>query len=177
MSANEDNDTSFSRGMRHRLVEDFAVAYYNGSVRPNLAEKNPATGRDVEYLMDAPQFEKTRKSEVWSYSNAVGTGYQYKVTYRDKRFSNLEPLLDMYSGGSTVVESDQTSVEERLYRLVLQMIKEGRLPQAFKIQPAKDPRIDSLTSTVERLSRSLDDLEGRLRRLEEVQTTRSSNVS
>jgi len=129
-------------------------------------------GRDVEYLMDGRQFEKTKRSDVWTYSNAIGTGYQYRVVYRDKRFSDLDRLLEAYSSGSATVESDQPSVEEKLYGLVLLLLKEGRLPQTFKVQPAKDSRIESLVSTVERLTRSVDDLEERLRRLEEGPTTR-----
>jgi hypothetical protein len=153
--------------MRHGLVEAFAVAYYNGSVKPNLAEKNPATGRDAEYLMDAPQFEKVKRSEVWAYSTAVGTGYQYRVVYKDKRFSDLDRLLEMYSGGATAGDGDHPSVEERLYRTILVLIKEGRLPQTFKVQPASDQRVEALASTVERLSQSVDDLQKRLKRLEE----------
>ena len=158
--------------MRHRLVEDFAVAYYNGSIKPNLAEKNPMTGRDTEYLMDAPQFEKTKRSEVWTYSNAIGTGYQYRVVYRDKRFSDLDRLLEMYSGDSTVADGGQPSAEEQLYKMVLLLIKEGRLPPTFKVQPAKDARIQSLVSTVELLTKSVEDLEKRLKKLEEGQAAR-----
>ena len=161
--------------MRHRLVEDFAVAYYNGSVKPNLAEKDPMSGRDAEYLMDGPQFEKIKRSEVWSYSNAIGTGYQVRVTYRDKRFSDLDRLLEAYSGDSTTPEGDQPSAEEKLYRMVLLLIKEGRLPQTFKVQPAKDTRMESLVSTIERLALSMDDLEKRLKRLEEGQTAPSDS--
>lgn len=158
--------------MRRRLVEDFAVAYYNGSIKPNFAEKNPITGLDAEYLMDGPQFEKIKKSEMWASSSAVGTGYQYRVIYRDKRFSDLERLLEMYSAGVKTVESEQSSVEERLYRIILLMIKEGRLPQNFKVQPARDPRIEGLLSSVEQLTRSMEDMEKRLKTLEETQTGR-----
>jgi hypothetical protein len=172
LSDKEGDGASFGQGMRHRLVEDFAVAYYNGSIKPNLAEKNPMNGRDTEYLMDAPQFEKTKRSDVWTYSNAIGTGYQYRVVYRDKRFSDLDRLLEMYSGDSTAAEGGQPSAEEQLYKMVLLLIKEGRLPQTFKVQPAKDARIESLASTVERLTKSIEDLEKRLKRLEEGQAAR-----
>ena len=176
MSGRNDNETSFGEGMRHRLVEDFAVAYYNGSIKPNLAEKNPMNGRDTEFLMDGPQFEKIKRSEIWAYSNAVGTGYQYRVTYRDKRFSDLDRLLEMYSGGLTTVEDGQPSVEERLYWLIMLLIKERRLPQTFKVQPAKDSRIDGLVATVAHLTRSMDDLEKRLKRLEEGQAAQSHSI-
>jgi hypothetical protein len=166
------DDSTFSMTMRRRMIEDFAVAYYNGSIKPNFAEKNPITLQDAEFLMDGPQFEKIPKSEIWKSSSAVGTGYQYRVTYRDKRFSDLDRLLEMYSGGTTTAEMDQPSVEERLHRLILQMIKEGRLPQNFKVQPAKDSRIEGLLTAVESLTRSLEDLEKRLKRLEEAQTPR-----
>ncbi|HEY6283488.1 MAG TPA: hypothetical protein VIW22_06150, partial [Nitrososphaerales archaeon] len=109
-------------------------------------------------------------------SSAVGTGYQYRVIYRDKRFSDLDRLLEMYSAGVTTVESDQSSVEERLHRLILQMIKEGRLPQSFKVQPPRDSRIEGLISDVEQLTRLTEDLEKRLRSLEETQVTRSEPV-
>lgn len=171
-----DGDSSFGLTMRLRLIEDFAIAYYNGSIKPNFAEKNPMTGRDAEYLMDGPQFEKVKRAEIWTSSSAVGTGYQYRVTYRDKRFSDLDSLLEMYSAGVHTVESDQSSVEERLYRLILQMIKEGRLPPSFKVQPAKDSRIEGLLSTVEHLALSMEDLEKRLKSLEEAQTARQEPV-
>ncbi len=166
-------DSSFGMTMRRRLVEDFAVAYYNGSIKPNFAEKNPITGLDAEYLMDGPQFEKIKRSEIWASSSAVGTGYQYRVIYRDKRFSDLDRLLEMYSAGVTAVEGDQSSVEERLHRLILQMIKEGRLPQSFKVQPPRDSRIEGLLSTVEHLTRSMEEVEKRLKSLEETQTISS----
>lgn len=158
--------------MRHRLVEEFVVGYYNGSIKPNLAEKNPTTGRDAEFLMDGPQFDRTKKPDIWSFSNAVGTGYQYRVTYRDRRFSDLDRLLEMYSAGSATEQGGQPSAEERLYRLILLLMKERRLPQTFKVQPAKDSQVESLASTVERLARSMDDLEKRLKRLEDAQTPR-----
>ena len=161
--------------MRHQLVEDFAVSYYNGSIRPNLAEKNPINGRDIEYLMDGRQFEKTNRPEIWSYSSATGTGYQYKVTYRDKRFSNLDHLLEMYSGKMAATESDQPLVEQRLYELILLLIKEGRLPRNFKIQPASDTRISNLVSMVEQLGQSIADLEKRLRRIEERRTVQGDS--
>jgi hypothetical protein len=169
-------DSSFGMTMRRRLIEDFAVAYYNGSLKPNFAEKNPITLLDAEFLMDGPQFEKIPKSEIWASSSAVGTGYQYRVIYRDKRFSGLDRLLEMYSAGATTIEGDQTSVEERLHRLILQMIKEGRLPPSFKVQPPKDSRIEGLLSSVEHLSKSMEELEKRLKILEESQTTRSLPV-
>ena len=172
----KNDDSTFGMTMRRRLVEDFAVAYYNGTIKPNFAEKNPITGLDAEYLMDGPQFEKVKKSEMWASSTAVGTGYQYRVIYRDKRFSDLDRLLEMYSAGVKIVEGDQSSVEERLHRLIIQMIKEGRLPQNFKVQPAKDSRIEGLVSAVEHLTQSLDELETRLKRLEEAQAPRPEPV-
>lgn len=162
--------------MRRRLIEDFAVAYYNGSLKPNFAEKNPITLLDAEFLMDAPQFEKIPKSEIWASSSAVGTGYQYRVVYRDKRFSGVDRLLEMYSAGATTIEGDQTSVEERLHRLILQMIKEGRLPPGFKVQPPRDSRVEGLLSTVESLTKSVEELEKRLRSLEEAQPVRQERV-
>ena len=162
--------------MRRRLVEDFAVAYYNGAIKPNFAEKNPITGLDAEYLMDGPQFEKIKKSEMWASSSAVGTGYQYRVIYRDKRFSDLERLLEMYSAGVTIVESDQSSVEERLHRIILQMIKEGRVPQTFKVQPPRDQRIEGLLTAVDHLTRTMEDLEKRLKSLEDAQIARPEPV-
>jgi len=170
------DDSTFGMTMRRRLVEDFAVAYYNGSIKPNFAEKNPITGLDAEYLMDGPQFEKVKKSEMWASSSAVGTGYQYKVIYKDKRFSDLDRLLEMYSAGVTTVESDQSSVEERLHRLILLMIKEGRLPQSFKVQPPRDQRIEGLLSSVEHLTRSMEDLEKRMKSIEEAQIGRQEPV-
>lgn len=168
MTTNDESDTSFSQDMRHRLVEDFAVAYLNGSMKPNLAEKNPTNGRDIEYLMDGPQFERINRSELWSYSNATGTGYQYRVTYRDKRFSDLDNLLGVYTGRGTIPGDDGNNmVDQRLYELVLLLIKEGRLPKSFKIQSAKDPRLDKIIAMTEQLKVSLDLLDAKVKRIEE----------
>jgi hypothetical protein len=152
--------------MRHRLVEDFALAYLNGSMKPDLAERNPTDGRAIEYLMDGPQFGRLNKQEVWSYSGAAGTGYQYRVTYRDKRFSDLDDLLGMYSGSVRVEEDDMPVVEQRLYEQVLVLMKEGRLPRNFKIQSAKDPRIDKIVAELEQLKQAMDRIDERVRRLE-----------
>ena len=161
------NEGGFSRGLRRQMIEDFVVGYYNGSVKANLAEKDPMSGRDVEFLMDGRQFEKTNKSEVWSSSGAIGTGYQHRVVYRDKRFSGLDQLLGMYSGTIVVAEEDKPLVEQRLYEMVLLLVKEGRLPKAFKVLPATASRIDRLDATVERLTKALESLEKRVKSIED----------
>lgn len=153
--------------MRHQLLEHFAISYFNGSVRPNLAEKNPMNGRDIEYLMDGPEFDRIKRQEVWSYSNAVGTGYQYRVTYRDKRFSDLDRMLQTYSGTAEASDEEKSVVEQRLYEQVLLMIREGRLPKDFKIRSTKEAQDDRVIAMVEEFGRALDDLGIRVRRLEE----------
>jgi hypothetical protein len=160
--------------MRQRMLEGFVAGYYNGSVKPNLAEKDPTTGRDVDFLMDGRQFEKTNKSEVWSSSGAVGSGYQYRVVYKDKRFSALDQLLGMYTGSVVVAEEDRPAVEQRLYELVMLLIKEGRLPKTFKVQPTADARVDKLLSTVERLNQALKSLEMRVKSLEDARSGQAS---
>jgi hypothetical protein len=160
-------DTSFGGETRHRLVEEFAVSFYNGTLKPNLAEKNTMDGREIEYLMDGPQFEKTKRSDVWSYSNAVGTGYQYKVVYKDKRYSDLDRLLEMYSGTVPTPEEDRPLVEEKLYQLILLLIREGRLPKTFKIQPLRSTEDERIASMLEEIGRSLDDLSKRVKKIEE----------
>jgi len=162
----EEGGTSFSEGMRHRLVEEFAISYYNGSVKPNLAEKNPINGRDIEYLMDGPQFERIQRADVWSYGNAVGTGYQYRVVYKDKRYSDLEKLLAVYSGTVQAAEEDRTLVEQRLYEMILLMLKEGRLPKTFRVQSTREIQEERLLAMVEELGRSMDELGKRVKELE-----------
>jgi len=162
----EEGDTSFSEGTRHRLVEDFAVSYYNGSVKPNLAEKNPINGRDIEYLMDGPEFERIQRADVWSYGNATGTGYQYRVVYKDKRYSDLENLLATYSGTVQTTEEDRTLITQRLYEMILLMLKEGRLPKAFRVQSTKEIQEVRLLAVVEELGRSMDELGKRVKVLE-----------
>ena len=157
---------SFSPEMKKRLMEDFVVGYYNGSVKPNLAEKDPSTGRNVEFLMDSRQFEKTNRASVWSSSEAVGTGYRFRVVYKDKRFSDLDQLLGMYSGSIVVPDEDMAAVEQRLYERIMLLIKEGRLPRGFKLQPSADSRIEKLNLMVESLSQTIDRLERRVRSLE-----------
>ena len=152
--------------MRHRLVEEFVVSYYNGSLKPNLAEKNPINCLDIEYLMDGPEFDRIRRSDVWSYGNAVGTGYQYRVVYKDRRYSDLEKLLGTYSGTGTAAEEDRVMVEQRLYEMIMLMIKEGRLPKTFRIQSRRDQE-DKLLAMVEQLARSMDELGRRVKELEE----------
>jgi len=167
MELAEKEESSFSEAMRRRLVEEFTVSFYNGSVKPNIAEKNPINGRDIEYLMDGPQFEKIRRSDVWSYGNAIGTGYQYRVVYKDRRFSDLEKLLEMCSGNVQTAEGEKQLVEQRLYEMILLMIKESRLPKTFKIQSAREAQEGELLAMVEELRRSMDELGRRLRELEE----------
>ena len=162
----EEGGTSFGEESRHRLVEEFTVSYYNGSLKPNLAEKNSINGRDVEYLMDGPQFDRIRRSDVWSYGSATGTGYQYKVVYKDRRFSELEKLLEVYSGTVLTAEADRTLAGQRLYEMIMLMIKEGRLPKTFRIQ-SKGAQEEKLLAMVEQLGRSMDELGRRVKELEE----------
>jgi hypothetical protein len=157
----------FGDSTRRRLVDDFVVSFYNGSLKPNFAEKDPATGRDVEYLMDGPQFDRISKPEVWSYSSAVGTGYQYRVVYKDRRFSDLERLMEVYSGTSEAAEDERALAERSLYQLVLLMVKEGRLPKTFKIQTQDEAQVRRVVALVEELSRSMEELGRRVRAIEE----------
>jgi hypothetical protein len=163
----ENAGTGFGDAMKRRVVEEFVVSYYNGSFRPNVAEKNMMTGKEIEYLMDGPQFEKIPKSDMWTFSNAIGTGYQYRVVYRDKRFSDLERLLQTYAGTSTIPEDEKTAVEQRLYEIILQLIREGRLPKSFKLVTTKDAENEKVATLVEELGRSLEELGKRVRKLEE----------
>lgn len=163
----EASDGSFGGGMKRRLVEEFTVSYLNGSLKPNLAEKNPMNGREVEFLMDGPQLDRTKKSDVWSYSGAVGTGYQYRVVYKDRRFSDLERLVQLYTGTIPVSAEDGPVVEQRLYELVMLMLKEGRLPKTFQIKSASEGENEKLAAMVEELGRSLEELGRRVRKLEE----------
>ena len=153
--------------MKHRLVGDFVVPYINGSLKPYLAEKNPTNGKDVEYLMDGPQLDRTRKTEVWSYANAVGTGYQYRVVYKDRRFSDLDRMVQVYSGTLPASDDEKAGVEQRLYELVMLMIKEGRLPKTFQVQSGKGAENEKLASMVEELRQSVEELGRRVRKLED----------
>jgi hypothetical protein len=163
----ENAGTGFGDAMKHRVVEEFVVAYYNGSLKPNVAEKNMMTGKEIEYLMDGPQFEKIPKSDMWTYSTAVGTGYQYRVVYRDKRFSDLERLLQVYAGTSAIPEDEKAAAEQRLYELILQLIREGRLPKSFRLVTTKDAENEKVAALVDELGRSLEELGKRVRKLEE----------
>ena len=163
----ESDESGFGEGLKHRLVEEFVVSYLNGSLKPNLAEKNPMNGREVEFLMDGFQLDRTKKSDIWSFGNAVGTGYQYRVTYRDRRFSELDRLVQLYTGAVPASEEDRSVVEQRLYEQVMLMLKEGRLPKSFKIQPSAEADNQKLGAMVEELGRSLEELGARVRKLEE----------
>ena len=162
----EESETSFGGESRHSLVEEFAISYLNGALKPNLAERNPINGQDIEYLMDAPQFDRLRRSDVWSYGNAVGTGYQYKVVYKDRRFSDLERLLPVYSGTVQAAEAERAAAEQRLYEIVMLLIKEGRVPKTFRIQP-QGAQVAKLLAMIEQLGRTMDELGRRVRELEE----------
>ncbi|HKT22585.1 MAG TPA: hypothetical protein VJR06_08260, partial [Nitrososphaerales archaeon] len=128
---------------------------------------NPMNGRDVEFLMDGPQLDKTKKSDVWAYSNAVGTGYQYRVVYKDRRFSDLDRLVQLYSGTLTASEEDRLVVEQKVYELVMLMLKEGRLPKTFKLPAAGEAENQKLVALVEELRGSVAELGSRVRKLEE----------
>ncbi len=143
------------------------MAFYNGALKPNLAEKNPMTGREIEFLMDAPQFEKIKKSEMWSFSTAVGSGYQYRVVYRDKRFSDLERLMQMYSGAIPIPEGNGSAVEMRLYEVILVLMREGRVPKTFRIQSPKEASEERMAAMLDEFGKSLDELGKRVRQLEE----------
>jgi hypothetical protein len=157
----------FGDNTRRRVVEEFVVAYYNGSVKPNVAEKNLTTGREIEYLMDGPQFQKIKRDDMWSNSSAVGTGYQYRVVYKDKRYSDLEQLLQIYTGAISVQDDEKLVVEKKLYEMILLMIKEGRLPKTFKLQSPSEAETQKVSILVEEMSRSLEDLGKRVKKLEE----------
>lgn len=163
----DEDGSSFSGPMKRRMVEEFVVSLINGSLKPNLAEKHPMDGREVEFLMDGPQLDRTKKTDVWSYTGAVGTGYQYRVVYKDRRFSELGRLVQIYSGTLPASDEDKQIVEQRLYELVILMIKEGRLPKTFQVQSARDAANEKLASVVEEIGRSLEELGRRVRRLEE----------
>ncbi len=163
----ESGESSFGGEARRKLVQEFAVAYYNGTLRPNLAEKNPMSGREIEYLMDGPQFEKTKRAEMWSYSSAVGSGYQFRVVYRDKRFSDLERLMRIYSGAEQAPDEDVSSVERRLYEVILVLMREGRVPKTFRIQSPKEAREDRMAAMLDEFGKSLDELGKRVTQLEE----------
>jgi hypothetical protein len=163
----ESTDSSFGETRKRRMVDDFVVSYYNGSLKPNVAERDPATGRDVEYLMDTPQFDRIRKTEIWSYSSAIGTGYQYRVVYKDRRFSDIERLLEVYSGTVEAPEDEKMGSEQSLYQLILLMAKEGRLPKSFKIQTAQGAQDQKAAAIVEELTRSMEELGRRVRAIEE----------
>lgn len=173
----ESRESSFGGEARHRLVQEFAVAYCNGALKPNLAEKNPMNGREIEYLMDDPQFEKIRKSEMWSYSSAVGSGYQYRVVYRDKRFSDLERLMQMYSGTEPVPDGDVSAVERRLYEVVLVLMREGRVPKTFRIQSPTEAQEERMAVMLDEFAESLDELGKRVKILEEQLASQKGQVS
>ena len=163
----EGSESSFSEGMRRRLVEDFVVAYCNGSLKPGVGEKDPSTGKDVEFLMDAPQFDKIKKPDLWTFSNAVGTGYHYRVVYRDRRFSDLGHMVGVYSGTTEATEEEKASAERSLYQLILLMVREGRVPKAFKVRSAQEVQEQKLIAMVDDLSRSMDELGKKVRAIEE----------
>ena len=164
--AGEDG-SGFGESMKGRMVEEFVVSIINGSLKPNLAEKNPANGREIEFQMDGPQLERTRKADVRSYTKAVGTGYQYRVVYKDRRFSELDRLVQVYSGTLPAPDEGRQTAEQRLYELVILMIKEGRLPKTFQVQSTREVASEKLASVVEEVERSLEELGRRVRRLEE----------
>jgi len=164
----------FSDILRRRTLQDFVVGFYNGTIKPNLAERDPASGRDIEFPMDGPEFERTKKSEVWSFSPAPGSGYKYKVIYKDRRFAGLEQLLGMYSG-SVSTDQPKSRVEQSLYEVVMLLMKEGRLPESFKIQAPGDPRVDKLLATVEGLTQALEGLERRVKAIEDARASETRN--
>ena len=170
----ENSGGSFSGAMRRSLIEDFVVSYFNGTLNPNIAEKDPSTGRDVEYLMDTPQFDKIKKSDVWSFANAVGTGYQYRVVYKDRRFSDLGRLMAIYSGTAEASEEGRAFAEQNLYQVILLLIKEGRVPKTFKIRTSQEVQEQKVIALVEELSRSMEELNGKVRAIEQKLATQQA---
>jgi hypothetical protein len=158
-------------------VQEFVVGYYNGTLKPNLGEKNQVTGKEIEFLMDGPQFERTKRSDMWSFSTAVGSGYQYRVVYKDRRFSELESLMQMYSGATTATEVDGAEVERRLYDLILVLMREGRVPKTFKMPTPSEPKEDRVAAMLDEFRRTLDELGKRVKQLEDQLEAQKSQGS
>jgi citrate synthase len=57
-------------------------------------------------------------------------------------------------------------VEKRPYETIMVLLREGRLPKTFKIQPAADLLVEKILPMVEELRRSVESLNGRVARME-----------
>ncbi|MDA4124605.1 MAG: hypothetical protein OK438_04040 [Thaumarchaeota archaeon] len=171
MSKDASKDDYFNEGQRHSLVQDFSVAYYNRDVIPDVTDKD-ANNEDVNFAFSKGEngsyknFYKLRKSEVVSYE--WDSSYsRYEVKLVDERFKELNALLDKYSDADTP-STDKLLVEKELYRLIRILMKEGRVPKTFKLQPFRDAQMSHLASSLERTTKLLDTLEKRVRGLEDL---------
>lgn len=72
-------------------------------------------------------------------------------------------MTDKLSDAVKVPKEEKAAIMDKLYSLILVMMREGRCPPNFKLQPFRDNQIASLASQIERVSRLFDALEKRVK--------------
>lgn len=173
MSKDANRDTYFTEETKHALVEDFAVSYYNRSVDnkkfvPDLAQKS-VNEINLRTAMSQTTLDKYKDSQIWSYDDYDGayrSTYDYWVTFRDERFSELEDLLDKYTDRIEVPPTEKPLIEKKLYSLIMLLMREGRVPASFQLIPYRSAMMDRLGSGLERATKLIDNLEKRVKNIE-----------
>ncbi|MBI3841441.1 MAG: hypothetical protein HY297_05785 [Thaumarchaeota archaeon] len=162
MSKGESRDTYFNDDVKHRLVEKFTVAYNNKLITLNTSEKNEFEGEIVHDLTET-QFKTKgwKDSQIYSVSYLSKT-YTNDPTHRvqlvDRRFVDLRELVDKYSDIIETPESEKPTIEKRIYSMILQLKREGRIRGNFEMEPQKDIEAIRLGAEVRQVTIELNQM-------------------
>jgi hypothetical protein len=172
----------FNETMRHNLVQEFALAYYTREIIPDLAEKyefidgseythNFMTRKDVvEYIASVGGWSRVISSGTLTDS----PNSEWFVKIVDKAYKDLDSLLDKYSDVDTPPD-EKNKAEKELYPMTKRLMKQGRIPKEFKLQPYRDQYLEDLTLKMasmgvkmDALGRKIENLDTRLKIVEKI---------
>ena len=155
-------DTYFNDDMKRRLVENFVVSYYNKLISPDLAIKT-IDNKNVVMMVGPANIGKYDPNDIWSYDNS-----SWNLVLKDNRFNQLNELVDKYSDRIETPELEKPAIEKKLYSLILLLMREGRIQEDFELEPQRDAELDNLASKIDRISKLIDNVEKRVRSLENL---------
>ena len=145
-------------------MQEFVISCYNRTVVPDLADKNANRVNIGSWRDDNA---KINGNLIWSIGGKDSFDRNF-IVMKDNRFSELDELLDKYSERIDCPEEEKPLIEKKLYSMILLLMKEGRVPKSFQIQPFRDSQIESLTSKIDRIAKLIDNLERRVKGLENL---------
>ncbi|HZW54741.1 MAG TPA: hypothetical protein VFF30_00475 [Nitrososphaerales archaeon] len=162
-------ETYFSSDMKHKLVEKFTVAYYNKSIKLDLAQKTKQQDKDLVQTVTKEKLDELgnkvfswerqyHSANSFSYSaySSYSDGYfTYIAVLKDERFAELDDLIDKYSERVETSQEGKLEAEKKLYSLIMLLKKESRIEGKFELEPAKDIETIRLGAEVRQNSQEL----------------------